>query len=570
MTATTPSAAASTVGTSPAIRAVVAPSVRARLLGLGSVYGKAFRDSRRTGLVLGLVFGLLGAATASQVVEGFPTPAERLAFARQLTALPAVFQGMLGEPIRIDTLGGFVSWRIFNFLPVLLGIWSVVALSGTLAGELARGSLDLVAAAPVARRRLAIQKVLAFLAALGLAVLVLEALTYGSINALASLPGDEVSLAAAGGQAAWLFVTVLAPGALAFVVAPILGRGGALALGASVLFLAFVVAAYADIVPVFEVLKPFSYLDLTADHRPLAGRWDWPSIGLLTVVVAALLAAGVAAFERRDLVPASAGLIRIPAIRLWVRGLFLRGLGERLPAALLWGFGLGLYGLLIATSADEFVTQIAKIPQIVAMMRLLFPDADILSTGGFLQLAFFGQGIVMVGLSAAVFVGGWASDEGDRRLEVLLAGPVTRVAWALRSGASVLAAVAVSTVLMALGVAAGAAIQGDSISGPVLGIGVLGLYGMALAGIGLAVGGLVRPSLAAPVTAILGLAFFLLDILGSILDLPEAVMSLALNRHLGRPILGDFDEAGLVACVVLAVGGVVLSAIGLKQRDVGR
>ena len=61
-----------------------------------------------------------------------------------MTSLPPVFQGLLGEPIHIETLGGFLSWRVGNFLPVLLGLWSVIALSGTLAGEAASGSLDLV------------------------------------------------------------------------------------------------------------------------------------------------------------------------------------------------------------------------------------------------------------------------------------------------------------------------------------------------------------------------------------------------------------------------------------------
>ena len=143
--------------------ALLQPTTRARLFGLGSVFGKSVRDSRRTAIALGIVFSLFVVATAAQVAADFPSLLARQTFARQLSALPAVFQGMLGEPIRIDTLGGFVSWRIFNFLPVMFGIWSVVALSGTLAGELARGSLDPLAATSVARRRLAIQKVLGFL-----------------------------------------------------------------------------------------------------------------------------------------------------------------------------------------------------------------------------------------------------------------------------------------------------------------------------------------------------------------------------------------------------------------------
>ena len=71
-------------------------------------------------------------------------------------------------------------------------------------------------------------------------------------------------------------------------------------------------------------------------------------------------------------------------------------------------------------------------------------------------------------------------------------------------------------------------------------------------------------------TVVLGLAFYLLDLIGSILDLPDFIVDLALNRHLGRPILGNYDEAGLLACAALAVGGVLVSAWGVRRRDIGR
>ena len=214
--------------------------------------------------------------------------------------------------------------------------------------------------------------------------------------------------------------------------------------------------------------------------------------------------------------------------------------------------------------------QLSKIPQITKMITQLFPDADILSTAGFLQLAFFEDGIIVMGLAAAFFVGGWASDESERRLEVVLAAPIGRFAWAFRSAASVLAALAVTTGVLVLAVAIGTAAQGDDPIRPAVGVSIVGLYGMALAGIGLAVGGLVRPSLAGPVTLVLGLAFFLFDLVGSILKWPSEVMDLALNRHLGRPMVGQIDEFGVVLCVVLALGGVLLCSLGMRRRDIGR
>jgi putative exporter of polyketide antibiotics len=255
---------------------------------------------------------------------------------------------------------------------------------------------------------------------------------------------------------------------------------------------------------------------------------------------------------------------------LWLAGPFSRGVGERLPAALAWGLGLGLYGFVIASSADEFVTQMRNIPEITQLIQRILPDTDILSTGGYLQLALFAQAIIVLGLAAAAFVGGWASDERERRLEMILASPMTRAGWAVRSALSVLVAIAVTTALLALGVFLGAVVAGGEVARPTVGIAVLGLYGMALAGMGLAVGGLIRPGLAAPVTLVLGLAFFLLDLVGSVLHLPDWVLALALNRHLGMPIVGNFDPAGILACVGITIAGIAICVGGVEKRDIGR
>lgn len=551
-------------------RVLVAPTLRARLLGLGSVFGKAFRDSRRTAIGLGVVFSLLMVVTASQVATQFASIAERLEVAAQLQALPAVFQGMLGEPIHIELLGGFLSWRILNFLPVMLGIWSIVALSGTLAGEVGRGSIDMLASSPLSRARLALQKLSGYLAALGVTTLILVMGMAAAFAAFSVLPGDSVGLDAIAAHAVWIYVTILAPGAVAFALAPVLGRNGALGVGALVLFGSFVINGFASSVSAFETLRPLSYFGLTADHRPLAGRYDWASVGALAVVTTALLGAGVLAFARRDLLQPSGGRLRLPSIGLWLRDPFTRAFGERLPSAVVWGLGLGLFGLIIATSADQFVASMGAIPQVTEMIKQIFPGQDILSTGGFLQLAFFSEAIIVVGLAAGGFVGGWASDEGDRRLELILGAPVSRARWALRSAAAVMGSIAVMTAVMAAGVMMGAATQAGSALNLLPGMAVLGLYGMALAGIGLAVGGLVRPSLAAPVTIILGLAFYLIDLIGSILDLPDFIVDLALNRHLGRPILGSYDEVGLAVSVALAAGGVLVCGWGMRRRDIGR
>ena len=233
----------------PATSMLQPPTLRARLLGLGSIFGKSFRDSRRTAVLLGGLFFLVFLVTAAQVAQQFDTAAERIKMAAELAALPAVFQGLLGEPIGIEHLGGFLSWRILNFMPVTLGIWSIVAMSGLLGAEVSRGSMDLVASAPISRARIAIQKLLGYLVALAVSIVLLVAAMAISFQAFATLPGDSVGLDAIVAHAAWVYLTVLVPGAVAFALAPLAGRGTALGIAATVLFGSFIVNGFGSGTP---------------------------------------------------------------------------------------------------------------------------------------------------------------------------------------------------------------------------------------------------------------------------------------------------------------------------------
>src|SRR5918994_799338 len=110
-----------------------------RVMGLRSIFAKTVRDSRRAALVVGGLGGLFMFATAAPYGLEFGTLALRQQFMAGMTALPLAMRGLLGEPINIETLGGFISWRVRNTLPVVLGLWSGLALWGTLAGGGAQG-----------------------------------------------------------------------------------------------------------------------------------------------------------------------------------------------------------------------------------------------------------------------------------------------------------------------------------------------------------------------------------------------------------------------------------------------
>ena len=102
-----------------------------------------------------------------------------------------------------------------------------------------------------------------------------------------------------------------------------------------------------------------------------------------------------------------------------------------------------------------------------------------------------------------------------------------------------------------------------------LGCAALGLYAAAIVGVGFAVGGLWRTSLAAEIAALFVVATYLLDLVAPPLNL-DALHQLALTAHMGQPMIGQWDATGVVACLVIAVGGILLGAWGMSRRDVAR
>jgi len=559
----------------PAARAVRWPRSLpwSRVMGLRSVYAKTVKDSRRAALVVGLVAGgfMFGTGAPYGSAPEFSTIDLRHQFIAGLTALPLALRGLLGEPINVETLGGFLSWRIGNTLVGIFGLWSVLALSGTLAAEATRGSLDLVVAGPSRRARIALEKVAGHVTAVAFAMTLAALVTWWVGSAFALLPGDEIPLAAALSQFLLYGLLMVAAGSVSFATAMAVGRARAIGLGLAVMFGSYLIESYATMSPFVAALRPLSWYSWTVGHRPMAGPTDWPSVALLACATVVLLGVGIASFARRD-IGISDGLawLRLPSLPAGIGDAFRRQLADRVGVAIGWGIGIGLYAGIIVASADGFAKGLGSLPQIVDLIETIYPGIDIREASGVLQLTFYGFGSFILGLAGATLLAGWATDEGDRRLEMVLATPLSRGRWAWRSGLGVLAAVAVMTGVMSAIVGAALAISGSEIVNPLAGSLVLGLATAAFTAVGLAAGGLARASLAAPVAAGLVIGTFLIDTLGAALKLPDPILELSIYKHLGQPMAGHFDPVGLVAAAVMVLGGLALGTWGMTRRDVGR
>ncbi len=545
-------------------------SAFSRVYGLGSIYGKTLRDSRLAFIIMtGLLAGFM-LAIGSAWGSAYGSVEARREIAALVSSMPAVIAGIAGPIVRPDTMGGFLTYKYGPFFAFIASMWSILALSSTLAGEARRGSLDFVAAAPFGKRRIALEKLAAHVTAMALSMAFLAIITVVSSYAFGDAAlGDEIPPINAIGFAVWVGLIGLAAGSVAFAIAPLVGRASAAGVAFVVLIGAYFVGGYAPYFPILDGVANLSWFHWTYDHVALAGQFDWPSVGLVLLVTVVLFAVGVEVFSRRDLgVMSGIPVPGLPRATLGLHGPIGRSFGDQLPLALGWGIGIGVFGFMLAAMSRSFSDQlVTDYPTFAEVIRTIFPSVDLGSSGWFLQLVFVEMGLIVVGFSAATFVGKWASDETSGRLETVLAAPMARSRWAIAGGVGAILAVAVTTAIYALGIGIGSLIAGGDALTPVLGTIVMAAYAAALIGIGVAIGGLWRTSLAAELVAAFVIATFLIGLLAPALKLPDLVQQLALTTHLGQPMIGVWDPAGMIACAVIAAGGIAVGAWGMRRRD---
>ena len=560
-----------TADATPARVRMPAPHSRpwSRVYGLGGIYAKTMRDSRLAFLIMAGLLGGVMFVVGAAIPQVFSTAAARADVVRLANDL-GVASGVAGKPINVGTLGGYVSWKYGPVFVVIASLWSILALSGTLAGEAAHGSLEFVAVSPFGKRRIALEKLAAHLTVMTLVLAILGVAAWSTAAIFGKLPSDAIPPQAAIGFALWIGLVALVFGGLALILSPFIGRGAAAGISGAALFAGWILNGYSATVPAFRIPAELTPWAWTNNHVPLGGQYDWGSVVFTAIVAVVLLAAGLEAFVRRDLGASTA--LPSPNTPRALRGLrspFGRAFSERLPVALGWAIGLGVFGLAMAGASRSVADSFAQSPDIEKTFTTIFPNFNVATAGGLLQLL-ISLAFIVVGFAACTLVSGWASDESSGRLDMLLATPLARSRWAVSSGLGVYAAIAVMTAITAVAIGIGALGAGSDAITPMAGTITLGLYAAALAGIGFAVGGLFRTSIAAEAVALVVVATYLVDLIGPALKLPDWVHQLALTAHMGQPMVGNWDASGVAACLVIAAGGLLLGGWGMRRRDVAR
>jgi ABC-2 type transport system permease protein len=247
-----------------------------------------------------LVVMALGLGLFEFTVTRFaPEPGELGFLGQLIVLLPKPVVAMMGGELSMASARGVIAFGyIHPFFLTLLAAWTIRLAAGSLAGEIGRGTMDLIAARPVPRTHLVLSAWIAI--TIGLGVLAGAAWSGTAIGLrlrpLGVSPAEIVPIVAM----AWLLFTCWA-GIGVFISSVRHDAGSAITWTSGLIAVSFVVEFLARLWP------PAAWsasLSLFARYRPqtIAGSGvPTGDVAGLSIVTVVSVVAAVAAFRRRDL-----------------------------------------------------------------------------------------------------------------------------------------------------------------------------------------------------------------------------------------------------------------------------
>ncbi len=537
-----------------------------------SVYLKSFRDYRVPILGWGLGLGALMAAVLAAVPTVFASPAAKAA----VVAIGSSY-AWIAEPIKIDTAGGYATWKYGITILVVL-IWPLLAGSGMLRGEEERGSLDVLLSLPRGRVRVALEKVAALWTALLVFGLVVGLLTFAGGARL----NGEISLGATlafGGNLALICAVF---GSIAVLVSQFTQeRRTASGLTAGILLVAIVVDMVHRVVPNtvwLSQLSPIYYYNLS---KPLVPGYGANAGAMLFLLALSLLFTGAAVwlFARRDvggvairLPERDSGTAQaLPRSDFSLRSVYLRSLGMITTATFWWTLAIAGFAAWMVIIVKQTEAQLRSLlsgsSAIAGFIKL--GGSDSATNAGILG-AFFLFLPVMLMAFAVTQANRWSSDQDDGLLELVLSTPQPRLRVMLaRFGALATATVFISAATLVATRLASAA-WGLSLDYGNLAAASLSMIplGLLVAAIGYLFAGWLRAAVDTGLLSFLLVIWVFISFIGPGLSLPDATQKLSPFFYYGTPLLHGIQVADLL--VVLAVGAVALAIASARftRKDI--
>ncbi|GAA1292361.1 exporter of polyketide antibiotics [Pseudonocardia aurantiaca] len=529
------------------------------LTGTGQLIRLALRRDRVLLPLWVLVPSIFPAVFVVAFTTAFPTPQALQEYAETSihNAAFTVFYGALQGP----SLGELVTWRA-GFVPVMIGLFSLLAVIRHTRTEEEAGRRELVVSTAVSRH-----------AAMAAAVLVTcgANLVIGLLSAL-MLAGQGLPAAGSLAHGTGIAAVGCVFAAVGAVVAQLTtGAGSARGIGITVLGVAFLLRGIGDVstqsggaLGWISWLSPIGWVSRL---RPFAGERWWILV-VPCVAATGLIAMAVALAERRDvgsgLLPSRLGpagaapALRTPAALAW--RLHRGSLVSRTVGFAVVGFGLGG----IATSIGELMNN--STPAAREVLARLGGPGTVIDQYLWAMMTVFG--VVSAGFAIQIVLTLRAEESGGRA-EPVLAAPVERLRWASGHLAiallgPILWAVVFGTVVgLAHGLSTGDVGRGVS---DALGAALVELPAVwAFAALALALFGLL-PRLAAWTFALL-MTSLLLGWLGEELHMGQWLINLSVFAHLPHLPGGELTVLPLLVMTAIAAALVLVGVRGLRRRD---
>lgn len=543
-----------------------------------SIFLKTLRDYRIAIFGWGIGLGLLMYVVVDAISSVTATPEARAS----LVGLARSF-AWIAEPIRVDTPGGYATWK-YGFTILVLALWPILAGSRMLRGEEIRGSLDALLSLPRGRARVALEKLAAMWVALLLMAVLIGLLTFAGgahVNADYTF-GDALLF----GLNLALICSVF--GSLALFISQFtLENRPAAGITGGLLALSIVVDVIHRIVPNTDWisrLSPVYYYNLS---KPLIPSYGTDPVAMLVMVALSVVLSGAAIwlFVRRD-IGATVALPRwlslpkramrpedaLPVNAWSLRSLYARGLAKIAVPTIWWTVviaGFAAFAVFIAVQTEK---QLRSLAESSPLFSGLISDVGGKNANfNASLLGFFFVIFAALLMSFAVTQASrWAADEEDGLQELVLATPQPRLKVLLaRFGALTTATVTISVITLAATAVAtlisGLALDGGNIAAASLSIIPLGLL---IAALGYLFAGWLRTAIDTGLLSFLLVIWFVITLIGPELKFPDAVMRLSAFYYYGTPLANGLPLGDMIIVLAVAAVALALASWRFMRKDI--
>jgi len=233
-----------------------------------------------------------------------------------------------------------------------------------------------------------------------------------------------------------------------------------------------------------------------------------------------------------------------------------------------WALGLAVLAGFLTSITKTMVDAFGNSD--IPMLRAYFERAGINAYADFVGVIWFSTLLLLISLFVVAQVNGWAADDAEGRLEMILSAPVSRARVVVERIAAVVLACAVVVAVSSVAVYLTATSTGISLPAGrfVFASAAVLPVAYAFSGLGHALVGW-RPRVAVAMLGALAVVGYFAQQFAPIFQWPDWVTNISLYALYGTPMSKD-DWGGIATLIAIGLAGTVVAIAAMRRRDVGR